>query len=192
MGFASFPGESSMKGKNLPMLSMFSKRAAPEKTISDKRIEPVTTRTPADNVTPLKMPLKVEAPAVSAAGIAAPARQSAAQRLKIFDNVPSAGQYIYHLNSDIRAFTRAETESAVVKCTPVEVQRVARLLAKLKGRYLAQVVDLGSLKRASIGEMDINDLRRAREMAEEVELGLTALRQAIEKGDLPLDGVKAD
>jgi hypothetical protein len=29
-------------------------------------------------------------------------------------------------------------------------------------------------------------------MAEEVELGLTALRQAIENGDLALDGVKAE
>jgi hypothetical protein len=169
------------------MLSMFSKRSGTEKPSPDSRIEPKSARKGDGNVTPLKMPLKVDAPANEAV----PQRQ-AAQRLKIFENVPSAGQYIYHLNSDIRAFTRAETESAVVKCTPVEVQRVARLLAKLKGRYLAQVVDLGSLKRASIGEMDINELRRAREMAEEVELGLTALRNAIERGDLPLDGIKAE
>jgi hypothetical protein len=176
------------------MLSMFSKRPAPEKARSDKRIEPSTTRAAQDNVTPLKMPLKVDTPAVSAAAPTAMAaeRQASQQRLKIFDNVPSAGQYIYHLNNDIRTFTRAETESAVVKCTPVEVQRVARLLAKLKGRYLAQVVDLGSLKRASIGEMDIADLKRAREMAEEVETGLAALRQAIERGDLPIDGIKSE
>lgn len=183
------------------MLSMFSKRNGSEKSIVDNRIEPKPTRAAAAGVTPLKMPLKVESPANEAAPQRPPARTDAArteaprsptQRLKIFENVPSAGQYLYHLTSDIRAFTRAETESAVVKCTPVEVQRVARLLAKLKGRYLAQVVDLGSLKRASIGEMDINELRRAREMAEEVELGLTALRTAIERGDLPMDGIKAE
>lgn len=164
------------------MLSMFSKRPVPEKAILGNRIEPNPLRAEPDNVTPLKMPLKVEN-----ASARAPV-----QRLKIFENVPNAGQYVYHLNSDIRAFTRAETESAVVKCTPVEVQRVARLLAKLKGRYLAQVVDLGSLKRASIGEMDIGELKRAREMAEEVERGLMALRDAIERGDLPLDGVKPE
>jgi hypothetical protein len=163
------------------MLSMFSKRPTPEKPSTGNRIEPNPLRAEGDNVTPLKMPLKVESPAARPA-----------QRLKIFENVPNAGQYVYHLNSDIRAFTKAETESAVVKCTPVEVQRVARLLAKLKGRYLAQVVDLGSLKRASIGEMDIGELRRAREMAEEVERGLIALREAIERGDLPLDGVKPE
>jgi len=167
------------------MLSMFSKRQAPEKTIQNNRLEPNSARIQNDNVMPLKMPLKVEGDGVKAA------TPPQIDRLKIFENAPSAGQYLYHLTSDIRGFTRAETENAVVKCTPVEVQRVARLLAKLKGRYLAQVVDLGSLKRASIGELDIAELRRAREMAEEVERGLDALRGAIERGDLPLDGVKS-
>ena len=113
-------------------------------------------------------------------------------RAKVFDNVPSVGQYLYHLTSDVRAFTRAETAHAVSSCTPVEVQRVARLAAKLRGRYLAQVVDLASGKRGPIGEIDIADVRRSREMAEEVEQGLAALRQAIEIGDLVLDGVKSD
>lgn len=174
------------------MLSMFSKKPAAEKTSTDKRIEPkvapvasVASANPptgGGNVTALKMPVQ-QRPA------AAPA---ASQRLKIFENVPSSGQYLYHLSSDIRAFTRSETENAVVKCTPVEIQRVARLLAKFRGRYLAQVVDLGSLKRGSITEMDIGDLRRAREMVEEVENGLAALRDAIERGDLPMDGIKPE
>jgi hypothetical protein len=169
------------------MLSMFSKKAEAEKANNPKRIEP-EVRKPAlaGNVTPLKVP--------GAATTAAPApgRPALPQRAKVFENVPSVGQYLYHLNTDIRAFTRAETEHAVQSCTPVEVQRVARLLAKLKGRYLAQIVDLGSSKRAPIAEMDIADIRRSREMAEEVELGLQALRHAIESGDLPLAGVKAE
>lgn len=164
------------------MLSMFSKKVEAEKANDHSRLEPTTRKTPLPgNVTPLKMP---------AAPVAA--RPAVPQRAKVFENVPSVGQYLYHLNTDIRAFTRAETEHAVHACTPVEVQRVARLLAKLKGRYLAQIVDLGSSKRGPIGEMDIADIRRAREMADEVELGLQALRHAIESGDLPLDGVKAD
>ena len=69
---------------------------------------------------------------------------------------------------------------------------MARLLAKLKGRYLAQIVDLASSKRGPIGEMDIAEIRRSREMAEELELGLKALRSSIEIGDLPLAGVKND
>ncbi|MDY0871229.1 hypothetical protein [Dongia rigui] len=173
------------------MLSMFSKRAEPEKPNDRSRIEVSLGRPDAaGNVTPLKVPQ---------AGFAEVRPPRAAQpqglaqgRAKIFENVPSVGQYLYHLNSDIRAFTRAETAHAVSSCTPIEVQRVARLLAKLKGRYLAQIVDLASGKRGPIGELDVVDIRRAREMAEEVELGLAALRQAIENGDLALDGVKAE
>jgi hypothetical protein len=169
------------------MLSMFSKRAEPEKPNDRSRIEVSLGRSDAaGNVTPLKVPQAGFAEVRSPRAAAVPARA------KVFENVPSVGQYLYHLNSDIRAFTRAETAHAVTSCTPIEVQRVARLLAKLKGRYLAQIVDLASGKRGPIGEMDVVDIRRAREMAEEVELGLTALRQAIENGDLALDGVKAE
>lgn len=169
------------------MLSMFSKRTDIEKP-NDRSGLDVTLGRPENpsNVTALKVP---------PAGFAEvrPARAVASQtRVKAFQNVPSVGQYLYHLNSDIRTFTRAETAHAVNSCTPIEVQRVARLLAKLRGRYLAQIVDLASGKRGPIGEMDVADIRRAREMAEEVELGLTALRQAIENGDLALDGVKAE
>jgi hypothetical protein len=170
------------------MLSMFSKRHDAEKPNDRSRLEVSLGRAEnAGNVTPLKVPQAGFAEARQPR--MAPQTQG---RAKAFENVPSVGQYLYHLNSDVRAFTRAETAHAVSSCTPVEVQRVARLLAKLKGRYIAQIVDLASGKRGPIGEMDVADIRRAREMAEEVELGLTALRHAIENGDLTLDGVKAE
>lgn len=174
------------------MLSMFSKKTEAEKPNNRSRIEPEAGRPAlAGNVTPLKVPTASVA-ARQEPPRALETRPAVPQRAKVFENVPTVGQYLYHLNNDIRAFTRSETEHAVHACTPVEVQRVARLLAKLKGRYLAQIVDLGSNKRAPIGELDIADIRRSREMAEELELGLKALRHAIENGDLSLDGVKHD
>jgi len=174
------------------MLSMFSKKAEAGKPNNHNRIEPEPRKQALPgNVTPLKVPAaSVAARQEQPRGI--DARPAVPQRAKVFENVPTVGQYLYHLNNDIRAFTRSETEHAVHACTPIEVQRVARLLAKLKGRYLAQIVDLGSNKRAPIGELDIADIRRSREMAEELELGLKALRHAIENGDLSLDGVKAE
>ena len=168
------------------MLSMFSKRPESEKHNDPSRIDLSAQRGDGSgNVTKLKVPQ---------AGFAETrtARPATPPRAKVFENVPSVGQYLYHLNADVRSFTRAETAHAVNSCSPVEVQRVARLAAKLKGRYLAQIVDLASGRRGPIGEIDIAEVRRSREMAEEVELGLAALRQAIESGDLPLDGVKAD
>ena len=114
----------------------------------------------------------------------APARTAA--------RTPSVGQYIYHLQHDLKSYVRAETVNAVIGATPGEIQRVARIVAKLKGRYLATLMDLGNVHKGPVGDSEVRELRRAREMYEEVELGLTRLREAIEAGDLELDGVKAD
>lgn len=116
-----------------------------------------------------------------------PPRKSSLER-----RTPSTGQYLHHLQHDIRSYVKAETLNAVIGTTPAEIQRVARILAKLKGRYLAQLVDLGNGANGPIGEPEIRDLRRCREMYEEVELGLNMLRAAIEAGDLELDGVRGD
>lgn len=105
---------------------------------------------------------------------------------------PSVGQYLHHLQHDIKSYVRAETINAVIGTAPAEIQRVARILAKLKGRYLAQLIDLGNGSNGPIGEPEIRDLRRTREMYEEVELGLNRLREAIETGDLELDGVRGE
>ena len=116
-----------------------------------------------------------------------PAPQTALDR-----RTPSIGQYLHHLQHDIRSYVKAETLNAVIGTTPAEIQRVARILAKLKGRYLAQLVDLGNGANGPIGEPEIRDLRRCREMYEEVELGLNTLRAAIEAGDLELDGIRGE
>jgi hypothetical protein len=105
---------------------------------------------------------------------------------------PSIGQYLYHLQHDLKSYVRAETVNAVIGATPAEVQRVARIAAKLKGRYLATLMDLGMGEKGPVGEAEIRELRRSREMYEEVELGLAKLREALEAGDLELDGVRAD
>ena len=121
-----------------------------------------------------------------------PERLAAAQPSAIERRTPSIGQYLHHLQHDIRSYVKAETLNAVIGTTPAEVQRVARILAKLKGRYLAQLIDLGNANNGPIGEPEIRELRRCREMFEEVEIGLNSLRTAIEAGDLELDGIRGD
>jgi len=117
---------------------------------------------------------------------------AAAKRARLFENPPTVGQYLYHLASDVRNFTRAEIGGAVVGATPAEVQRLARLAAKLKGRYLAQALDLADTEHGPIMEADVRFLERARFMYEEVERALDPLRHAIETGDLALEGLKRD
>ena len=129
-------------------------------------------------------PANANGPAVRAA-----TPPSAKARL---ENPPSVGQYLVHLAADIRSFTRAEISGTVVGATPAEVQRLARLAAKLKSRYLAQALDLTSAEHGPISESDVRYLERARFMYEEVERALENLRHAIQTGDLSLEGLKRD
>jgi hypothetical protein len=113
-------------------------------------------------------------------------------RARSFENPPTVGQYLVHLASDIRSFTRAEISGTVVGATPAEVQRLARLTAKLKSRYFAQALDLTSVEHGPISESDVRYLERSRFMYEEVERALDNLRHAIQTGDLALEGLKPD
>jgi len=135
-------------------------------------------------------PANANGPALRVPTAKSPAATSSRSRL--FENPPTVGQYLYHLAADVRNFTRAEIGGSVVGATPAEVQRLARLVAKLKGRYLAQALDLASTEHGPIAEADVRYLERARFMYEEVERALDSLRHAIEIGDLALEGLKRD
>src|SRR4051794_31203832 len=109
MRFASFrPQAVRLPSGSLSMLSMFGRgeEAKPAKpgTVPVAAARPANTNGPT-----LKAPGK-----------------------RVFENPPTVGQYLYHLASDVRNFTRAEISGTVVGATPAEVQRLARLTAKLK------------------------------------------------------------
>jgi hypothetical protein len=157
------------------MLNMFSRPEAP------------APQKPVAKASPEPLRLLREQPAAPANGNAA-----AAGARKTATRTPSIGQYLHHLQHDLKSYVRAETVNAVIGATPGEIQRVARIVAKLKGRYLATLMDLGNAAKGPVGESEVRELRRAREMYEEVELGLVRLREAIEAGDLELDGVRGD
>src|SRR5262245_9723344 len=164
------------------MLNMFSRHDAPDQAAH---------KAPAH-----KAPVQPQPPAIRLVREPAPAvtkpRPAEARKAAVEGRTPNIGQYLHHLHHDLKSYVRAETINAVIGATPGEIQRVARIVAKLKGRYLATLMDLGNVHKGPIGESEVRELRRSREMYEEVELGLMRLREAIEAGDLELDGVKAD
>ncbi|MGH6894411.1 MAG: hypothetical protein ACREEP_19355 [Dongiaceae bacterium] len=165
------------------MLSMFSRQETPA---------PMAQKSIAKNASPAAaLRLLREAPVSAAPANANPA-PAAGRKAALERRTPSIGQYLYHLQHDLKSYVRAETVNAVIGATPAEIQRVARIVAKLKGRYLATLMDLGNSAKGPIGESEVRELRRSREMYEEVELGLARLREALEAGDLELDGVRAD
>jgi len=154
------------------MLSMFGRGEEPKQPMKPGSAPVVAAR-----------PANANGPALRAPLPSAKAR---------FENPPTVGQYLVHLASDIRSFTRAEISGTVVGATPAEVQRLARLAAKLKSRYFAQALDLTTAEHGPISESDIRYLERARFMYEEVERALDNLRHAIQTGDLALEGLKRD
>jgi hypothetical protein len=139
---------------------------------------------------PATAPLRLLREATAAPANATPA--PAGRKPALERRSPNIGQYLHHLQHDLKSYVRAETVNAVIGATPGEIQRIARIVAKLKGRYLATLMDLGNASKGPIGESEVRELRRSREMYEEVELGLARLREAVEAGDLELDGVRAD
>jgi hypothetical protein len=155
----------------MSMLSMFGRGEEP------KPVKPGTAPVVATR------PANANGPTLRATAPSAKAR---------LENPPTVGQYLVHLASDIRSFTRAEIGGTVNGATPAEVQRLARLAAKLKSRYFAQALDLTSAEHGPISESDIRYLERARFMYEEVERALENLRHAIQSGDLSLEGLKRD
>ncbi|HEY3145057.1 MAG TPA: hypothetical protein VGJ75_01845 [Dongiaceae bacterium] len=162
------------------MLNMFSRQEAPA---------PAAQKAAAKtSAAPLRL---LREPAAAAPANTTPA-PAASRKAALERRAPNLGQYLHHLQHDLRSYVRAETVNAVIGATPGEIQRVARIVAKLKGRYLATLMDLGNAQKGPVGDSEVRELRRAREMYEEVELGLTRLREAIEAGDLELDGVRVD
>jgi hypothetical protein len=185
------------------MLSMFGRGEEPKLGATPTLARPGREGPTAAPIPLPQKPANVNANAVGAnmvgagatptrAEVAARAVAVAGNRAKLFENPPTVGQYLYHLAADVRNFTRAEISGTVVGATPAEVQRLARLVAKLKGRYLAQALDLAGSEHGPVIEADVRFLERARFMYEEIERALDTLRQAIETGDLALEGLKRD
>jgi hypothetical protein len=124
---------------------------------------------------------------------AAPAKSAEVHKMPVAARHPlSARQYLYQLNLDTKALTKAETLDVVVGVTSKEVLRVARLVARLRGRYLAQLLELGAIDRNALTDAEIAELRRSRERFDEMDRGFADLKAAIESGEIELDGLRAD
>ena len=103
----------------------------------------------------------------------------------------SALQYLRELESFQRQQFQSEIANTVMTVTATEVEAAIRLAARLRGRYLARVLDAGApANKRPFGDSETKELARSREMAEEMQRGVDALRHAIETGELQIPGVR--
>ncbi|MBM3597973.1 MAG: hypothetical protein FJX35_07150 [Alphaproteobacteria bacterium] len=101
----------------------------------------------------------------------------------------SVKQYLRELQFQVTGHNQNEVRQALVEVTPGEVERVTRVVARLRGRYLAQVLELGQAVHKPVPETETKQLRNMREMYEEAARGLDYLKDAIDKGEVGLNGV---
>lgn len=105
---------------------------------------------------------------------------------------PTVRQFLYQLIGDAKKLARREALNAVIDASPREIERLAWLVARLRGRYLAQIVDLGNNPEMLPGELEISELRRSRERYEEAERGFAAIKAALGEGEIVLRGVRPE
>jgi len=101
-------------------------------------------------------------------------------------------QYLRELDGYSRGQSKAEIAKAVLTVTATEIESAIHLSARLRGRYLARVLDAAQAgAKRPFGEAESKELARMREMSEEMQRGVEALKRAIESGDLNVPGLRA-
>ncbi len=103
----------------------------------------------------------------------------------------SPAQYLRELAGFARGEAKSEIAKAVLTVTPTEVEAAINLSARLRGRYLARILDAGQIAaKRPFGETETKELAKMREMAEEMQKGVEALKRAIESGELNVPGLR--
>ena len=110
-----------------------------------KRQHPIVAATAADELEPSLFRRKMES--ASTLPAAPPAAMPAGRPTSVVSRIPapSVRQYLFNLSGESRRLTEAEVRNAVVGVTPVEVESVARAVARLRGEKAAQAEEAAGL-----------------------------------------------
>jgi|GEM_PF-796519 len=101
----------------------------------------------------------------------------------------NAAQYIRELERFAAEESRRAVADTVMDVNPGEIEGVAKLAARIKGRYLAKLLDLGNPSKGTVQDTEVRELTRYRETYEELARGLDMLKAAIEAGDVGVSGM---
>ena len=100
----------------------------------------------------------------------------------------SAQQYVSELDRFLNKQNEHLAKKVVLGVSSTEVERLVKLSATIRGRYIAKLLDLGSDGHLTLKESELIDLRRTRESHEELIAGLDILKNAISKGEIIVSG----
>lgn len=99
-------------------------------------------------------------------------------------------QYARELDRYMNEQNRQLTQETVMEVAAGELEGVAQMAAKARGRYFAKLLDSGAPRHGFLQEAEVAELRFYREMYEEMTRGFEAMRDAIGAGDITVLGMK--
>jgi hypothetical protein len=97
-------------------------------------------------------------------------------------------QYMVTLDRFLNKQNSYITKDVVLDVSSSEIERVIKLSARVRGRYLAKVLDIGSSEKGGLKGSELIELRHCRESYEELFAGISILKDAISDGDLIVTG----
>ena len=97
-------------------------------------------------------------------------------------------QYVVELDRFLSRQNSNLTQGIVLDVSSKEIEQIIKLSARVRGRYIAKVLDVGRSEKGGLKESELAELRRCRESCEELSLGITALKEAISDGDITVIG----
>ena len=98
-------------------------------------------------------------------------------------------QYLRHLDDTLRDESKSGVMSLLVSVSREEMHGLIRASARAKGRYFASLLDVAGAKSLPSARQ-CEELRRLREVSEELEEGVRQLRDAVEAEVVQIRGVR--
>lgn len=99
-------------------------------------------------------------------------------------------QMLRELDGFQRQQFASEARKIVMDVSTREIEGIVTIAAKLRGRYLAKLLDAGATGRGPVTEGEMREIARCREMYEEARRGVDELKQALEQGEIVLQGME--
>ncbi|MBU0726959.1 MAG: hypothetical protein KJ904_10960 [Alphaproteobacteria bacterium] len=141
------------------------------RAIPDAEPAPAPRQTPAAAAAPASSQAAwLNAPSLSARGVSVP-------------------QYLRELDNFQRQHFTSEARKIVMDVSSREVEGVIVMAAKLRGRYLAKLLDAAGNGRVTVGETQMKEIQRCREMYDEAQRGIEELKLALESGEIAIPGM---
>ena len=97
-------------------------------------------------------------------------------------------QYVVALDRFLNKQNSYITQDVVLDVSSSEIERVIKLSSRVRGRYIAKVLDIGSSEKGGLKGSELIELRHCRESYEELFAGINILKDAISDGDIIVTG----